>query len=457
MSATGATWRNWARTEKIRPVRVERPTSAGAVQRAVQAAARSGLGVKAVGAGHSFTGIAVAPGVQLDLTDLSGIIDVDHARARVTIAAGTRLHRLPALLKPYGLALTNMGDIDRQSIAGATSTGTHGTGGRFGGIATQIRALTLVTADGELLRVSETENAELLPAAALGLGALGIIVDVTLQLEPAYPAAGGRAPRAPRRRAGELPRAVQRLRPLRVLTGSRTPRRVSPRPTPVSPAMRSGVRSAVFGRWVDDEVIANGAYRALCAVGTLAPASVPATARLAERVSGNRDFTDHSPSVFVTNRTVRFREMEYALPRAEIPAAVREIRALIESCGWRISFPIEVRAAAADDLWLSTATGRESGYIAVHRYYREDPTEYFAAVEQILREHGGRPHWGKLHTLGSDELRTLYPRFDEFTALRDRLDPTGVFANRYLHRVLGRAPGRPSSGDNGANATAAHK
>ncbi|WP_419819330.1 D-arabinono-1,4-lactone oxidase [Glaciibacter flavus] len=456
MSATGATWRNWARTEKVRPLRVERPTSAGAVQRAVQAAAHSGLGVKAVGAGHSFTGIAVAPGVQLDLTDLSGIIDVDHARARVTFAAGTRLHRLPALLKPYGLALTNMGDIDRQSIAGATSTGTHGTGGRFGGIATQIRALTLVTADGELLRVSETENAELLPAAALGLGALGIIVDVTLQLEPAY-----------------LLQAVERPEPLDAVLESYLERCSDSDhfefywfPHTATGLTKTNTRLpgdaerrplGRFGRWVDDEVIANGAYRALCAVGTLAPASVPATARLAERVSGNRDFTDHSPSVFVTNRTVRFREMEYALPRAEIPAAVREIRALIESRGWRISFPIEVRAAAADDLWLSTATGRESGYIAVHRYYREDPTEYFAAVEQILREHGGRPHWGKLHTLGSDELRTLYPRFDEFTALRDRLDPTGVFANRYLHRVLGRAPGRPSSGDNGANATAAHK
>ncbi|MET0726515.1 MAG: D-arabinono-1,4-lactone oxidase [Leifsonia sp.] len=445
MTASGSTWRNWGRTEAVRPARVERPATPEAVQRAVLAAGRSRMRLKAVGAGHSFTGIALAPGVQLDLDDLSGIVSVDQERNRVTFAAGTRLHQLPGLLAPYGLAMTNMGDIDRQSIAGAISTGTHGTGGRFGGIATQVRGVTLVTASGEFLRISETENADLLPAAALGLGALGVMVDVTLQLEPAFVM---QAVERPEPFDTVLDEYLERSRSIdhfefywfphtdTALTKTNTR---LPGDAELQPLGR-------LSRWVDDELIANGAYRALCALGRMMPSTVPSTARLAERFSGNRDFTDRSTSVVISNRTVRFREMEYARPREAVPHAVRAVRAMIERNGWRISFPMEVRSAAADDLWLSTASGRESGYIAVHRYFREDQRAYFAAVEAIMRAHDGRPHWGKMHGLDAPELATMYPRFQDFVALRDRLDPSGMFANPYLDRVLGLAPERPSPG-----------
>ena len=172
MTRPGGRWENWGRSESVRPRRVEFPRTPEAVQRAVVAASAGGLQIKAVGAGHSFTGIAVAPGVLLDLSDLTGMVAIDVERRRVTLRAGTRLHHVPAILAPYGLAMENLGDIDRQSISGAISTGTHGTGARFGGIAAQVVGATLVTASGELLTVSETENAELLPAVALGLGAL---------------------------------------------------------------------------------------------------------------------------------------------------------------------------------------------------------------------------------------------------------------------------------------------
>ena len=442
MTATGATWRNWARTEAVRPVRVERPASAGAVQRAVTSAAASGLRVKPVGSGHSFTGIAVAPDVQLDLTDLSGVIDADVATGRVTLAAGTRLHQLPALLAPYGLALPNMGDVDKQTIAGATSTGTHGTGLEFGGLATQIVAARLVTGTGELLTVSETERPELLPAVRLGLGALGVLVDVTLQLVPRF-----------------VLRAVERQEPFGLVLEewmdrvrehdhfefywfphtdtalTKTNTRL-PGDAPRKPLGR-------VSRWVDDELLANGAYRAMCLHGHVQPSATPILARLVDRFTGDRDFSDFSPKVFTTNRTVRFREMEYAIPLEAIPEAVRGVRALIERHGWNVSFPIEVRAAASDDNWLSTAYGRETGYIAVHRYFREDPTEYFAAVEQLMRGFGGRPHWGKMHTQSAETLREVYPRFDDFLRVRDELDPERRFANPYLDRVLG--DGRPET------------
>ncbi|MDR6907996.1 FAD-linked oxidoreductase [Agromyces sp. 3263] len=436
MTASGDLWRNWGRTEAVRPVRVERPATAGAVQRAVAAAAASGLRVKPVGAGHSFTGIAVAPDVQLDLGDLTGVIDADVATGRVTLAAGTRLHQLPALLAPYGLALPNMGDIDRQTIAGATSTGTHGTGLGFGGLATQIVGAKLVTGTGELLTVSETERPELLPAVRVGLGALGVLVEVTLQLVPRFVLHAVERPEPfglvvdewlDRVRAHDhfefywFPHTDTAL----TKTNTRLPADAPRKPLgPVS-------------RWVDDELVANGLFGAACRALTVAPRLTPHLAWLTDKLSGNRDFTDFSPSVFTSARRVRFREMEYAIPLEAVPDAVREVRALIERKGWNITFPIEVRAAASDDNWLSTAHGRDTGYIAVHRYYREDPREYFAAVEEIMRGLGGRPHWGKMHTQTSETLRDVYPRFDDFLRVRDELDPERRFANAYLDRVLG--------------------
>ena len=436
MTRPGGIWQNWARSTQVKPVSVERPRSPEGVQRAVRAAIAHNLPIKAVGAGHSFTGIAVAPGVLLELDDMQGLVSVDTGRARVTLLAGTRLHRIPRLLAPHGLAMENLGDIDRQSISGAISTGTHGTGAGFGGIATQVVGATLITADGEFLRVADDENAELLPAVALGLGALGILVDVTLQCVPAFVMHAIDEP-APLEDVLEtldervaasdhfefywFPHTDIALTKRQTRLPESTPRRPLP-----------GV-----GRWIDETLLSNGLYRVVCAAGQIVPAITPTFSRLAVKLTGDREYTDRSHAVFTQSRTVRFREMEYALPVENVVPAFREIQDLIRRRGWRIEFPVEVRFAASDDLWLSTAHGRASAYIAVHRYWRADPTEYFEAVERICLEHGGRPHWGKLHTLTADRLRERYPRFDDFTAVRDRLDPERRFANRYLDRVLG--------------------
>ncbi|WP_407075340.1 D-arabinono-1,4-lactone oxidase [Parafrigoribacterium soli] len=437
MIAPGRTWRNWGRSESIRPQFVARPSSVDEVVAAVRFARERGLPVKAIGAGHSFTGIAVAPGLQLDLSGLDGLLSVDAVSGRVMLGAGTHLYQLPALLGPHGLALENMGDIDRQTISGATSTGTHGTGSRFRGLAAQIVAVTLVTADGSLLRVSETENAELLPAARLGLGALGILVDLTIQCVPAF-----------------LLSAVERPEPLDSVLDD-----FEARADAVDhfefywfPHTRTALtknNSRLDGsderhplpkakEWLEERVLSNATFSLMCHVGRVAPALTPGVNRLAGRLIGNRDFTDHSSEVFVTSRTTRFREMEYAIPRAAIPEALRAVDRLIAERGWRISFPIEVRVAAPDDIWLSTAQGRESGYIAVHRFFRDDFREYFAGVEAIMRGLGGRPHWGKIHRQDAASLAESYPHFSDFLAVRDRLDPDRVFANPYLDRVLGR-------------------
>ena len=392
--------------------------------------------VKAVGAGHSFSGIAVAPGALLDLTDLTGLVAVDPDRARVTLRAGTRLHQVPKLLAPHGLAMPNLGDIDRQSISGAISTGTHGTGRDFGGISTQVVGAKLVTADGELLVVDEEQNSELLPAVALGLGALGVLVEVTLQCVPAFVLHATDRPEPLSDVLASLDARVTASDHFEFYWFPGTDRAMTKTNTRLP---ESAVRRPLprVGRWIDETLIGNGLHQVACSVGHAFPATVPLINRLSVQLWGSRDVTDISTRVFPTERSVRFREMEYALPAAEVRPAFDEVRALIDERGWRIGFPIEVRFAAADDVWLSTAHGRASGYIALHRYWREDPTEYFEAAEQIMLAHGGRPHWGKMHTLDAADLRARYPRFDDFVALRDRLDPDRMFQNRHLERVLG--------------------
>lgn len=433
-------WRNWGRSEQVRPQAVGVPGSITEVREAIRDAAGKGMTVKAVGAGHSFTGIAVAPGLQLDLTKLTGVVAVDRERDRVTLLAGTRLYDLPRLLAPHGLAMPNLGDIDRQSISGATSTGTHGTGVNLGGISTQIVGATLVTANGELLVVDENQNSELLPAVALGLGALGVLVEVTLQCVPRFVLDAKEQPEPLENVVANLDARAHEVDHFEMFwfpgtdvamtkTNTRLPGNAETHPLkPVK-------------KWVDDSLIGNGVHQVISSLGAAVPAVVPLINRTATKVWGDREFSDISTRVFTTKRTVRFREMEYAVPAENLAAAFNDVREMLASHqgdpAWNISFPIEVRWAAADNLWLSTASGRPSGYIAVHRYFKEDPTDYFAAVEDIMSKYQGRPHWGKMHNLDAATLRQRYPRFDDFVALRDRLDPERRFANPYLDRVLG--------------------
>ncbi|NLA64694.1 MAG: FAD-binding protein [Leucobacter sp.] len=431
-----ATWRNWARTERSRPALHLAPRSVKHVVQAVQRARETGHAVKAIGSSHSFNAIGATDGVRIDLSRLRGLVDVDLERGRVTLWAGTHLWELPSILTPLGLALENMGDIDRQTISGATSTGTHGTGLAFGGLATRIVAATLVTGAGEVLTVSEHENSDQLPAMALGLGALGVLVTVTIQCVPRYLLHAVEAA-APLDQV--LDEFVERNRAAdhfefywfahttstRTKTNTRLPIESVARPL------------STFARFVDEELINNALLGAVVGVESLVTSATPRINRAIESVSSRRDYSDESHRVFVTRRRVRFREMEYALPLAAVPEALREIRALIDRQRYRVSFPIEVRAAAADTLWLSTAYARETGYIAVHRYWRDAPDGYFRDVEALLRAHDGRPHWGKMHTCDAEGLRDTYPMFDEFVRVRDQLDPDRVFANPYLDRVLG--------------------
>ncbi|OBG47655.1 FAD-linked oxidoreductase [Mycolicibacterium fortuitum] len=433
---TQRSWANWGRSQSARPAQVIRPGTAEEVSKAVIGATAAGHRLKAVGSSHSFSGIAVAPDIQLDLSHLSGIISVDTHRRRVKVGGGTRLWALSRLLAPYGLALENMGDIDRQTISGAISTGTHGTGASFGGLATQVVGLTLVAANGQVVEIDDQHNQWLLPAARVGIGALGVIVDVTLQCVPSFAI-----------------RAVEKVEPLHDVLDTFDQRMkqadhfeffwfphtdVVLTKTNTRLAADTAARSeGRFRHRVEQELVENCILGTVCALGSAVPATVPALNRTITRCAGEREHIQRSDRVFTSPRRVRFREMEYAIPYELAINAFEEVRRVISERGWRIGFPIEVRATAADDNWLSMAYGRPTAYVAVHRYVRDDPAEYFGAVEQIMRRYDGRPHWGKMHNRTARDLRDSYPRFDDFLAARDHLDPQRVFANDYLRSVLG--------------------
>ncbi|WP_329462592.1 D-arabinono-1,4-lactone oxidase [Streptomyces sp. NBC_01431] len=429
-----STWRNWAGNVTARPAREVSPASAAELADVVRRAAEDGLKVKAVGTGHSFTAVAATDGVLIRPDLLTGIRGIDRTALTVTVEAGTPLKRLNAALAREGLSLTNMGDIMEQTVAGATSTGTHGTGRDSASISAQIKGLELVTADGSLLTCSEKENPDVFAAARIGLGALGVVTAITFAVEPVFLLTAREEPMTFDKVTSDFGELFAENEHFEFYwfphTGNCNTKRNNRSAGPAAPPGR-------LSGWIEDEFMSNGLFQVVCSLGRAVPATIPSIAKLSSRALSARTYTDIPYKVFTSPRRVRFTEMEYALPREAVVGALREVKALVERSPLRVSFPVEVRTAPADDIALSTASGRESAYIAVHMYKGTPYQAYFTAVERIMTAHAGRPHWGKVHTRDAGYFSEVYPRFAEFTALRDRLDPERRFANDYLRRVLG--------------------
>jgi FAD-linked oxidoreductase len=427
-------WQNWAGNQSARPRRVITPRSAEEVAEAVKLATLDGLRVRMAGSGHSFTPVAVTDGVLLRPGGLRAVRTVDEVAGQVTVEAGCPLRVLNEYLASGGLALANMGDIQEQTVAGAIQTGTHGTGRDLGSIAAQVTALELVRADGSIVTTAADSDPALFQAARVGLGALGVLTAVTFQVVPAFLLEAREEPM----RWAEV---ISRLDELTsdnehfefywfphtdgCLTKRNNRTEGPARPLP-------GWRYRL-----DDEFLSNTVFGATCRLGQRYPGTIPVINSIAGKALGARRYVDTSHKVFTSPRRVRFKEQEYAIPREHLAGALAEIRGLFSRHEWRISFPIEVRVAPADDIWLSTASGRPTAYIAIHVFHRAAHEEYFRAVEEVLTAVGGRPHWGKLHTRDADYLHGVYPGLANFVTLRDELDPARRFSNRYLERVLG--------------------
>ncbi|MGW7524550.1 D-arabinono-1,4-lactone oxidase [Streptomyces sp. NPDC054783] len=433
-SGKNGTWRNWGGNVSARPARQVTPASVEELAAAVRRAAEDGLKVKAVGTGHSFTSIAATDGVLIRPQLLTGIRKIDRAAMTVTVEAGTPLKRLNTALAREGLSLTNMGDIMEQTVSGATSTGTHGTGRESASIAAQIKGLELVTADGSVLTCSEKENPEIFAAARTGLGALGIVTAITFAVEPVFLLTAREEPMPLDRVLAEFDQLWAENEHFEFYwfphTGNTNTKRNNRSAGPEQPVGQ-------LAGWFEDEFLSNGVFQVAQWVGRAAPACIPAVAQISSKALSARTYTDIPYKVFTSPRRVRFVEMEYAVPRAALAETLRELKSMVERSGLRVSFPVEVRTAPTDDITLSTASGRDSAYIAVHMFRGTPYQAYFTAAERIFTAHEGRPHWGKVHTRDAEYFARVYPRFGEFTALRDRLDPERLFQNDYLRRVLG--------------------
>lgn len=424
--------KNWAGNQRCVPRQVHQPRFPDEVAAIVRKAASAGERVKVIGGGHSFTDAAMTDGHLLSLDAMNQVLSVDGND--VTVQAGIRLRDLNRELFDRGLALPNLGDIDRQSIAGSTATATHGTGIGLGNLSTTIVGLEIVTGDGTIRRADESNDPELLSVARVGIGALGILTEVTLRCVPAF---NLRACETVEPLVdlvadfGNVMRSTDHVEFFWMPGGKRCQVKRNTKTTdPAEPQPRLAY---VRDKWLGE----NLGFGAVCRVGRRFPSLAPKVAKLVMSAASERELVDRSDRVFCSPRHVHFVEMEYGVPFDAVPDALERIGRLVASLPFPVMFPIEVRASAADDIALSTAYGRETGWIAVHQYIGAPYEAYFQGVEQIMNDYNGRPHWGKMHFQSSLTLGHRYPEWDKFRALRSELDAEGTFRNAYLDRVLG--------------------
>ncbi len=418
-------WKNWSGNQQCFPSERLAPASVEALQEVL---ANSSTKVRAVGAGHSFSPLVPTEHTLLSTRRLSGIRQVDKNSLQATIMGGSILQEIGPALHAEGQALVNMPDIDQQTLAGSIATATHGTGRNLGSLSSYVTALELVLADGTLLQCSHHQHSEIFHAAQVNLGALGIVTAITMQ---------NRAPFRLKREAYWQPfeeclvsahDVAARNRHFEFYYFPFTGMTLSDVLNPTDDAPREG-----------HELDGNSGILDLKAArdylgwsNTLREMILGAYMRSLKPSSN----VDHSYAIYATERSVRFNEMEYHLPVDSGLIALREIRKVIESRFSEVFFPIECRFVQAEEAWLSPFYKRDSISLAIHRYFDEDYTPLFKAIEPILRRHGGRPHWGKLNTLDAPALAALYPQWEAFNVVRQTLDPKGRFLNAYLEGLF---------------------
>jgi L-gulonolactone oxidase len=427
-------WRNWTGDQQCVPAAVERPGTLEELRSAVARAAAAGRGARVTASGHSFTDIACTDGTMIRLDRMNRVLDVDRAAGLARVEGGIVIRALSEQLAAHGLALENLGDIDVQTVAGAISTATHGTGERYGNISSQVESVELVTADGSVVECARESDPDLWRAARVGLGSLGAISALTFRVVPAFTI---------RRHDHRLPleEALARIDELAARNDHfefyvfpHTRVALCRESTHVDGPPQPRGRATEY---LLEDLLENNALALFCQAGKRFPGRIPAINNLIVKALSGSVKTDASHRVFSTKRKVRFTEMEYAIPRASGPEALRRVLDVIDRRGFAVPFPIEYRVVAGDDAYLSTAHERETVYIAVHMYRGMVWEPYFRAVEAIMDDYEGRPHWGKRHFQKAATLAPRYPEWDRFQAARARLDPDGLFENEYARRVLG--------------------
>lgn len=436
-------WSNWSGWIKAWPKGLAAPSTEEEVTEALRTAVSP---IRVAGRGHSFTPLVESSGTIMTLWGLRGVVDHDEAAQTARIKAGTTIQDLGPELFERGLALINQGDIDRQALAGAVGTGTHGTGGTLGSISAAVQGFRLATASGEIISCNAAENTDVFDAGRVSFGSLGVMTEITMQCRPIYALeeAGGRMPIAEAlSRATELRDANRHFEFFWFPFADHALVKIL-KETDKEPRPRRRRPDGEMAR--DDKTMMWACEISRLLPFMRGPIQKFMTSASGSRYSGGSNENGEqktkvrwSHDAFPSDRNVRFNEMEYAVPAEKGPDCIREVGEHMRKCGVNFLFPLEFRYVAADDAWLSPFYGRDSVTISVHQYHRQPYKALFAGVEDIFRRYEGRPHWGKLHTLTAPDFEVLYPKWDEFRGLRRRLDPTGKFLNTHLKSIFGEA------------------
>lgn len=424
--------KNWSQKINWQPKQILQPFTEEEVQQIIKQALNKKQNVRVVGSAHSFNPLWVTNEVMVNLDNYQGLISVNKEKMQTTVKAGTKLHTLGNLLYKQGMAMENLGDIDKQSIGGTIGTGTHGTGLNFGTISTQVKALRFVNGVGEVVTCSETENVTLFKAAQVSLGVLGIITEITLQCVPAYRLQLVNKKQPLNEVIATFKDSIANNRNFEFYYFPKSPTAW----TKTSNIVKDAPDNLNIFNYLTEYVLENYVYKIMCETARIVPTLSDGISRFSASAVSNVTKTYHSHKVYATPRLVRFNEMEYNVPIEHFEAACEEIQHTINTSKFNVIFPIEHRVVKADDAYLSPAYNRDAVYIACHVYNKKDYLPYFKALEKIFLKYDGRPHWAKIHTLTAKTFQQKYEMFDAFNAQRKQQDPLGIFLNEYLKRIL---------------------
>lgn len=429
MKIVGGKWTNWSGSVRFRPRAAIEPKTE--VDLAIAVRKTEGH-VRFPGNGHSFAPLNQTDGTLIDLSAFTGLKGFDPEREVASIAAATPLWGLASLLHPLGYALKNMADIDRQTLGGAVATGTHGTGRAFGSLSSEVASFRLLMTTGEVIHCSPEENPEIYAAGRLSLGLFGVLTEIDMRVRPVY--------KLQRKYflhpIGELFRQLDGLTSanrnfsffwfphsdVAVCRSLNETECHAPVRHSANTLLARGERRRV------DEYVFAGANELL----RYLPGLTRPSHKFFAAFMSKRQKVRWSHEVYPSPRTVRYNAMEYAVPYEKGAEVIQEVAEAIRKAKLATAFPLVFRTVAADDIWLSPFYGRESATITVHQYAKVDYRPLFDLCEAIFRKHGGRPHWGKIHSVTREELAEFYPNFGAFCALRRKLDPAGKFLNDQL-------------------------
>lgn len=417
--------KNWAGNLSFTPKTIYAPKSIDEIQEAVSQTIEANRTIRTRGSGHSWTGLISSNENYLHLDNFQGITQVDLEQKVISAKAGTKLSHFGPEAFKHKLALENQGDIDKQSLAGALSTGTHGTGLNLRSMANQIKSISFINGNAEEITVDESSTD--FNGSRLTLGALGIVTNIAVQMEDAYKL---KVDVFPESINSALEKIEERLKNNRHLEMFYFPVGGWSLTKIMNKTNEDCSHRGIFYK-LNEVVVENWLYIQMNRLGRVTN-GYKMIDKIMQKCVSHTTLKDWSYQAFPTQRDFKFKEMEYAVPVEKFKEVFEALTKKIKEKNFQTLMPIEIRFVKKDVLWLSPAYERDCVYFAIHTYITEDHREYFKAMEEILQSFGGRPHWGKMHSMQRADFEKAYPRFNDFVNLREKFDPKGVFLNQHL-------------------------